>query len=51
MRTVFELADELAVRYGNAIGVEVLGYPTCWCHTRAELDRVVAQLRKEGLYV
>jgi hypothetical protein len=41
-----QLADELADKHGDQVGIECLGYPTRMCHTRWEIDQIRAHLLK-----
>jgi len=40
------MAARLTEQFGEAAGIEALGYPTSWCHTVAEIDAIKTHLQK-----
>lgn len=45
---VDQLTAGVAARWGLMIGISANGYPTSWCSTRQELDRIRRLLEQEN---
>ncbi len=47
MVTIVDIANKLATDHGEAVGIEVNGYPTSWCHSKKEIERIQEHLEQE----